>query len=75
MITDKRIIYPNESGISVLIPSPQWKGTIEELAAKDVPEGVPYLIVNESDVPENREQRILWDADFSTPDGVGGNGN
>ena len=31
-----RIIYPKDTGVAVVIPSPNWKGTIEELAAKDI---------------------------------------
>ena len=38
MVTDKRVLYPNkENGIAVLVPSPHFKGTIQELAIKDVP--------------------------------------
>lgn len=68
----KRIIYQNETGISVIIPAPDWNGTIEELAQKDVPNGTPYLIINTVNMPPDRTDRHLWDADFSTPDGYGG---
>lgn len=72
MITNKRIIYDNENnGIAIIIPAPQWKGTINELGAKDVPTGVPYLIVDAEDVPKDRTLRALWTADFSNPDGYG----
>lgn len=59
---NKRIIYPNNSGgVCVLIPSPNWKGTIEELAAKDVPANTPYKIVDVSDIPSDRTFRNAWE--------------
>lgn len=68
-----RIIYPIEGGgIAVLVPSPQWIGTIQELANKDVPAGKPYLIIEAADVPEDRKYREAWEADFTNPDGYGG---
>jgi hypothetical protein len=68
----KRIIYPNGTTISVIIPAPSYSGTIEELAQKDVPEGTPFLIVDAIEIPVDRSARMLWGADFSTPDGYGG---
>lgn len=67
----KRIIYPNTTGISVIIPA-DCGLTIEEIAIKDVPVGVPYLIIDTVDVPTDLISRNLWDADFSAPDGYGG---
>jgi len=59
---NKRIIYPNtEDGVSILIPSPNWKGTIEELAIKDVPAGLPYKIVDVSEIPSDRTFRNAWE--------------
>lgn len=72
-ILDKRIIYPNEDGgINILIPAPSWIGTLEQLAQKDVPNGIAYLIIDAEDVPEDRTYREAWEADFSNPDGYGG---
>ena len=52
----KRIIYQNETGgISVIIPTESV-----ELALKDVPEGVPYEIVDEADIPSDRYFRNAW---------------
>ena len=45
----------------ILTPSPNWKGTIEELAAKDVPAGRPYKIVDASEVPSDRTFRNAWE--------------
>lgn len=60
----QRIIYPNDDGgVSILIPTPEYlaEHTIEELAAKDVPSGKPYKIVNVSDIPEDRTFRNAWE--------------
>jgi hypothetical protein len=66
---NQRIIYPNDSGISILIPTGEI--AIEEVARKDVPAGVPYKIVDVADIPEDRTFRDAWEADMSNPDGVG----
>ena len=59
---NKRIIYQNdEGGVTLLTPSPNWKGTLEELAAKDVPAGKPYKIVDESEIPSDRTFRNAWE--------------
>jgi hypothetical protein len=60
----KRIIYPNdEGGVSILIPTEEYlaEHTIEELAAKDVPEGKPYKIVDVKDIPTDRTFRDAWE--------------
>ena len=60
----QRIIYPNdEGGVSIIIPTPEYllDHTIEELAAKDVPAGKPYKIVDVSDIPEDRTFRDAWE--------------
>lgn len=57
-----RIIYPNDDGgVSIIVPSPNWKGTIEELADKDVPAGKSYKIVEDSDIPTDRTFRDAWE--------------
>lgn len=68
---NKRIIFPNESGISIIIPA-DCGLSIEQIAKKDVPQGLPYLIVDVSVIPADREFRNAWEADFSNPDGFGG---
>jgi hypothetical protein len=60
----KRIIYPtDEGGVAVIVPSAQYltDHTIEELAAKDVPDGKAYQIIDEADVPSNRTFRNAWE--------------
>ena len=59
-----RIIYKNdEGGVSVIIPSGDCTLTIEQIAAKDVPAGVAYEIVNTADVPTDRTFRNAWEHD------------
>ena len=68
-----RIIYKTaENTVSVLVPSPNWTGTMEELAQKDVPTGLKYKIVEDSDIPSDRSFRNAWDVDEAElTDGVG----
>jgi hypothetical protein len=57
---NKRIIYQNdEGGISIIVPA-DCGLTIEEIAAKDVPQGKEYNIVDVSDIPEDRTFRNAW---------------
>lgn len=57
-----RIIYPtNEGGVAIIIPASECELTIEEIAAKDVPAGKPYKIVDVSDIPEDRTFRDAWE--------------
>lgn len=63
------IIYPGETTVAVLYPAGELP--IEEVARKDVPAGVPYLIVQEADIPTDRTFRDAWEADFSNPHGYG----
>ncbi len=60
----QRIIYPTDEGsVAVIVPSDEYLAdhTIEELAAKDVPAGKPYQIIDEADVPSNRTFRNAWE--------------
>ena len=54
-----KIIYQNESGgVSVIHPTGEL--SIEETAAKDVPEGVAYEIVEDDAIPSDRTFRNAW---------------
>lgn len=57
-----RVIFRNQDGgVSVLVPNP-WAGlTIEQIAAKDVPAGAPFRIVDVSDIPSDRTFRNAWE--------------
>lgn len=61
-MNDQRIIYPNnEGGVAIIIPALECGLTIDEIAAKDVPAGKPYKIVNASDIPTDRTFRNAWE--------------
>lgn len=66
-----KIIFPNGSG-GIAIIHPTGALPIEAVAFKDVPNGVPYLFVEDDDIPNDRTYREAWEADFSNPDGIGG---
>ena len=60
----QRIIYPtDEGGVAVIVPAPEYlaEHTIEELAAKDVPTGKPFKIIDTADVPSDRTFRDAWE--------------
>ena len=60
----KRIIYPtDDGGVAIVIPAPEALETmtIEEIAAKDVPAGKPYKIVDVTDIPSDRTFRNAWE--------------
>lgn len=71
----KRIIFQNdEGGVSIIVPSDEAlnKYGIAAIAAKDVPAGKPYKIVDVADVPSDRTFRGAWEVDPTTlTDGVG----
>ena len=61
-MNNPRIIYPTpEGGVAIIIPAPDCGLTIEQIAAKDVPAGVPYSIVDASDIPSDRTFRNAWE--------------
>jgi hypothetical protein len=76
---NQRIIFPNdEGGVSIIVPSPNClqEHTIEEIAAKDVPAGKPYKIVDVADIPSDRTFRNAWTAnEADLTDGVGAESN
>ena len=60
----KRIIYPtDDGGVAIVIPAPEALETmtIEEIAAKDVPTGKPFKIIDTADVPTDRTFRSAWE--------------
>lgn len=69
----QRIIYQTEDGgVAVIVPAPDCGLTIEQVAAKDVPTGKPYKIVDASEIPADRTFREAWEVDAdSLTDGVG----
>ena len=69
---NKRIIYQNDNGgVAIIIPC-DCGLTIEEIAAKDVPTGKSYKIVDVSEIPTDRKWRDEWTVDeLELTDGVG----
>ena len=69
---NQRIIYKTDAG-GVAIMTPADCGlTILEIAAKDVPTGKPYKIVDVADIPTDRQWRAEWTVDEADlTDGVG----
>ena len=58
----QRIIYQNsEGGVSIVIPAPDYTGTMTELAASTVPVGIDYAIVEHTDIPADRTFRNEWE--------------
>lgn len=58
---NSRIIYQtDDGGVAVIIPA-DCGLTIEQIAAKDVPAGKPYKIVDVSDIPSDRTFRNAWE--------------
>jgi hypothetical protein len=58
---NERIIYPTDDGVAIIIPALECGLTIEQIAAKDVPAGTQYKIVDVSDIPEDRTFRSAWE--------------
>jgi len=59
--SDKRIIYTDDDGtLAVIIPSDNCSLTVEEIQAKDVPDGKTSYIINTTDVPTDRSFRDAW---------------
>ena len=58
---NQRIIYPtDEGGVAIIVPA-DCGLTIEQIAAKDVPQGKPYKIVDVSEIPSDRTFRNAWE--------------
>ena len=74
----QQIIYSNDDGgVVILTPTLEClaEHAIEEIAAKDVPAGKPYKIIDSTDVPTDRTFRSAWEAVIDEPDGVGADSN
>ena len=57
------IVYPTETGVAVVYPAPGLD--VEAVAAKDVPEGLSFVIVDAESLP-HRATRDQWQwADFA----------
>jgi hypothetical protein len=58
---NSRIVYPtDDGGVAIIVPA-DCGLTIEQIAAKDVPAGKPYQIVDVADIPNDRTFRNAWE--------------
>ena len=64
------ICYQNENSLSLIVPAIQTMD-MNNLAKNTVPYGIPYKILQDSDIPQDRQFRNAWSLDFSNPDGFG----
>lgn len=72
---NKCIIYlTSQGGLAIIIPTQEALANygIEAIALKDVPTGLPFKIIDASDIPIDRTQRNLWTVDEADlTDGIG----
>lgn len=76
-----RIIFENQDKtMGIIIPAQEciYLFGIEAIAKKDVPQDLPFWIVEDIHIPESREFRGAWEIDRETigePNGYGHKGN
>jgi len=59
--SDKRIVYMQDDGtVAIMIPTDNCGLTVEEIQAKDVPEGKTSYIIDKTEVPTDRSFRNAW---------------
>jgi hypothetical protein len=59
---NQRIIYPtDDGGVAIIVPAPECGLTIEQIAAKHVPAGKPFKIVDVMEIPSDRTFRSAWE--------------
>lgn len=63
------ILYPTDTGVALTQPV-NTEISILELAQGTTPAGVPFILVDETELPEGN-YFAAWAADFSEPDGYG----
>lgn len=75
-----KIIFKNQdNSIGIITPTDEALSfaTIKQIAEKDVSKDLPYWIVEDSLIPEDRTFRSAWEIDESMgkPTGFGGESN
>jgi len=75
-----KIVYKNtDSSIAILTATTCCleTHTLEEIAFKDVPNGLPFWIVEDDEIPADRSFRDAWEIpdDWGEPDGYGSENN
>ena len=75
-----KIVFKNQdNSIGIITPTDEALkfATVIQVAEKDVPHNLPYWIVEDSVIPENRTFRSAWEIgeSFGKPDGFGKESN
>lgn len=72
---NKVIIYHNTEFdcLSLMWPADNVGLTVEEIAKKDVPKGVKYKILDESELPSDLSFIDAWEYDFTNVTDTGTN--
>ena len=66
-----KIIYPSPTGgVAVAAVNPKYSDLVAA-GKKFVPKGLPFKIVQDSDLPHDDTFFDAWEYDFSVKDGVG----
>jgi hypothetical protein len=75
----KGVFKNNDNSIGIITPTQEALqfATLKQILDKDVPAGLPYWIIDESELPKSREFRAAWQIDESLgePHGFGGESN
>ena len=59
--SDKRIVYMQDDGtVAVMVPTDNCGLTVEQIQAKDVPDGKTSYIIDATEVPTDRSFRNAW---------------
>ena len=59
---NQRIIYQtDDGGVAVIVPAAECGLNIEQIAAKDVPAGKEFKIVDVAEIPSDRTFRAAWE--------------
>lgn len=73
------VIYPNgEGGVAIFSPDTRMlaKYGLDRIARKVVPAGLPFKIVDETELPQDKTTRNAWTVDEADlTDGVGNTSN
>lgn len=70
--TKLTIVYPRETGgISIIYPNLECGLSIQDIAEKDVPAGVPYVFIPIDTIPTDHTFFDAFEVDFSFPNGKG----
>lgn len=67
----KAVIYAKEDNTLVFVNPCLSEISAYECGRRETPKGVPFLIVDTDDYPQDFEFMSAWEADFSNPDGYG----